>query len=54
MMKYIKPIYEAESICTSDIILASAIDLGNGATLTEVAEGTAQVGASALDILGLR
>ena len=53
-MKYVKPIYESEIVNTSDIILASVVDLGNGATLTETAEGTAQVGASALDILGLR
>ena len=53
-MRYIKPNYENEIVNTNDIILASVVDLGNGATLTEIAEGTAQVGASVLDILGLR
>ncbi len=50
-MKYINPTYKREEIETSDIILVS---LGNGVTLTEKDENTAQVGASALDILGLR
>ncbi len=55
-MKYIKPNYENELVNTSDIVLASngIVDLGNGATLTEISEGNAQVGASALDVLGLR
>ena len=53
-MKYIKPNYETEIVNANDIILTSVVDLGNGATLTETAEGTAQVGASALDVLGLR
>ena len=53
-MKYIKPNYENEVVSTSDIILAPVIDLGNGTTLTQINEGTAQVGASALDVLGLR
>lgn len=55
-MKYIKPNYENELVNTSDIVLASSgiVDLGNGVTLTEKDENTAQVGASALDILGLR
>ena len=52
-MKYIKPTYKNERFETSDVILAS-IYLGNGVILTETAEGGAQVGASALDILGLR
>ena len=52
-MRYIKPNYETEVIEASDIILAS-IDLGNGATLTQIDESTAQVGASVNDILGLR
>ena len=52
-MRYIKPNYEAEIIDANDIILAS-IDLGNGATLTQIDESTAQVGASVNDILGLR
>ncbi len=52
-MKYIKPMYEKDIVSTSDIILAS-VDLGNGVTLTQINEGTAQVGASALDVLGLR
>ena len=52
-MKYTKPTYKNEVLETSDIILAS-IDLGEGVTLTETAEGGAQVGASALDVLGLR
>jgi len=50
-MKYIKPTYKKEEIETSDIILMS---LGKGVTLTEKDENTAQVGASVLDILGLR
>ena len=52
-MKYTKPSYEKEIVSTEDIILAS-VDLGNGVTLTEINEGEAQVGASALDVLGLR
>ena len=52
-MRYIKPNYETEVIEANDIILAS-IDLGNGATLTQIDESTAQVGASVNDILGLR
>ena len=52
-MRYIKPNYEKEVIEANDIILAS-IDLGNGATLTQIDESTAQVGASVNDILGLR
>ena len=52
-MKYIKPTYKNETLETSDVILAS-INLGGGVTLTETAEGGAQVGASALDVLGLR
>ncbi len=50
-MKYINPTYLKETIETSDIILVS---LGVGATLTEKDASTAQVGASVLDILGLR
>lgn len=53
-MKYVKPNYEAENISTNDIILASPISLNGGATLTERDEESAKVGASALDILGLR
>ena len=53
-MRYIKPSFEKEAVETEDIILASVVDLGNGATLTQINEGAAQVGASALDILGLR
>lgn len=52
-MKYIKPTYENEVIESSDIILAS-FDLGGGVTLIDKGDGGAQVGASALDILGLR
>ena len=51
-MKYTKPTYKNETLETSDVILAS-IDLGGGVTLIETADG-AQVGASALDVLGLR
>ena len=51
-MKYTKPTYLSEKIETSDIILASLTE--GGATITEVSESAAQVGASALDILGLR
>ena len=53
-MKYVRPNYEAENISTNDIILASAINLNGGATLTERDEENARVGASARDILGLR
>ncbi len=55
-MKYIKPSYEKEAVETNDIMLASSgiVDLGNGVTLTPTANGNAQVGASALDVLGLR
>ena len=52
-MKYIKPTYKNEMLEASDIILAS-VDMGAGITFTEKADGSAQVGASALDILGLR
>ena len=50
-MRYIKPSFEKEAVETEDIILASVVDLGNGATLTQINEGAAQVGASALDVL---
>ena len=50
-MKYIKPIYIKEKIETQDIM---AVSLGNNVSLTETAEGTAQVSSSVLDILGLR
>ena len=50
-MKYTAPTYKKETIETNDIILES---LGGGATLTEKDASTAQVGASVLDILGLR
>ena len=56
-MKYIKPNYKNEAVETSDILSTSStgvIDLGNGATLVETSEGNAQVGASVLDVLGLR
>lgn len=53
-MRYCNPVYSKETVETNDVILASAIDLGNGVTLTQIDEGTAQVGASAMDILGLR
>ena len=53
-MKYVRPNYEAEIVSTNDIILASPISLNGGATLTEKDEENARVGASALDILGLR
>ncbi len=52
-MKYTKPTYMNEAIESSDVILPS-IDLGGGVTLVENADGGAQVGASALDVLGLR
>ena len=50
-MKYIKPTYKNESLETEDIMTLS---LGNGVSLTETAEGNAQVSASVLDVLGLR
>ena len=50
-MKYLKPVYEKETVETEDIMLLS---LGNGVSLTETAEGNAQVSASVLDVLGLR
>lgn len=52
-MKYVKPAYKNESLETEDVILASLL-LDGGATLIEIDKGSAQVGASALDILGLR
>ena len=52
-MKYIKPTYKNESLETEDIVLAS-LQVGGGATLVEIDSGSAQVGASALDVLGLR
>ena len=52
-MKYIKPTYKNESMETEDVVLASLI-FENGATLVEIDKNSAQVGASALDILGLR
>ena len=53
-MRYIKPSFEKEAVETEDIILASVVDLGNGVTLTETAEGNAKVSASVFDVLGLR
>ena len=50
-MKYTKPVYEKERVETQDIMTLS---LGNGVSLTETAEGNAQVSSSVLDILGLR
>jgi hypothetical protein len=50
-MKYITPTYNKETIETEDIMTLS---LGGGVSLTETAEGNAQVSASALDVLGLR
>ena len=50
-MRYTKPVYEKETVETEDIMLLS---LGNGVSLTETAEGNAQVSASVLDVLGLR
>ena len=38
----------------SKVEVDGVVDLGNGATLTETSDGGAQVGASALDVLGLR
>ena len=52
-MKYIKPTYKNESLETEDIILAS-VQLAGGATLIEKDTNSAQVGASVLDVLGLR
>lgn len=52
-MKYIKPTYKNEAIESIDVILVS-IDLGGGVFLAEKSDGVAQVGASALDVLGLR
>ena len=52
-MKYIMPHYEKETVEATDIVLTS-IDFGNGATLKEKDENTAQVSASAFDVLGLR
>lgn len=53
-MRYVKPEYYNEIMESSDVILVSAVELDGGATLTQINEGTAQVGASALDVLGLR
>lgn len=53
-MIYSKPKYLKEVFETKDVLLASGIDLGNGTTLIQINEETAQVGASALDVLGLR
>ena len=50
-MKYTTPIYEKEAVETEDILTLS---LGNGVSLTETAEGGANVSASVLDVLGLR
>ena len=52
-MKYIKPTYENERLEAEDIILSS-IMLDGGATLVEKDASSAKVGASALDVLGLR
>ena len=52
-MKYIKPTYKNESLETEDVILAS-LQIEGGATLVEIDSESAQVGASALDVLGLR
>ena len=57
-MKYLKPTYEKEMVETIDILLESVqsgiVDFGNGAILTQVSQDSAQVGASAFDVLGLR
>ena len=53
-MRYIKPEYLNEALEPNDVILASGMDLGNGASLTKINEGSAQVSASASDVLGLR
>ena len=53
-MKYLKPEYTNEAIESNDVILASGTGLNGGATLLQTSETTAQVGASVLDILGLR
>ena len=55
-MKYTKPLYEIEKITTSDIVLTSsgAVDLGNGASLTQVDSNTANVSVSIFDVLGRR
>ena len=50
-MKYTVPTYNKETIETEDIMTLS---LGNGISLTETAEGNAQVSSSVLDVLGLR
>ncbi len=52
-MKYTKPTYINEAIESSDVILASVL-LDGGATLIDKGDGSAQVGASVNDILGLR
>ena len=52
-VKYTKPTYETEAIECKDVILASVI-LDGGATLKEINNTTAQVGASVSDLLGLR
>ena len=52
-MKYIEPTYRNESLETEDVILASLL-LDGGATLVEKDSNSAQVSASAYDILGLR
>ena len=52
-MKYTKPTYENEGLECKDVILTSII-LDGGATLKEINSSTAQVGASASDLLGLR
>ena len=50
-MKYIKPNYSREFVETQDIM---SISLGNNVSLTETADGNAQVSSSVLDVLGLR
>ena len=57
-MKYLKPTYEKEKLDLLDFLMASSDgktdDLGKDITLTEVDSTSARVGASILDILGLR
>ena len=50
-MNYIRPTYDVQIVETIDIMTLS---LGNGVSLTETAEGNAQVSSSVLDVLGLR
>lgn len=51
MMVYVSPFYNCDMLETKDVILVS---LTSEISISKLDENTAQVSASALDVLGLR